>query len=376
MKIGILTLPLHTNYGGILQAYALQTVLVSLGHEVILLNKERVPQLTGLKKIIVQSSRFIKKYIFRMKQVNIHWEEQCLTKYKVLSYKTQQFIDKYINNALNDKLSSIREAQYNLDVIVVGSDQIWRPVYIGNTLRDTVKNAYLGFTEGWNIKRISYAASFGTEDWEYSQKETELVRKLIKKFNAVSVREESGVRLCKEHFSVDAIHVLDPTMLLDKDAYELLIDSNDKVIHHKGVFMNYILEKNEQTDSLINRISKQKGLEPYSMNISDVADGILMQDYVEQWLCGFSDADFIVTDSFHACVFSILFRKPFVVLGNKNRGYSRFLSLMRMFGLEDNLISNVDEYDANKSYEIPMCTYDYLEDLREQSLQYLKISLE
>lgn len=82
-----------------------------------------------------------------------------------------------------------------------------------------IENAYLDFAKEWKIKRIAYAASFGTEEWEYTGEQTNNCAALLKKFNAVSVRESSGVQLCSDNFGVKAEHVLDPTMLLCKEDY-------------------------------------------------------------------------------------------------------------------------------------------------------------
>ena len=80
----------------------------------------------------------------------------------------------------------------DFDAFIVGSDQVWRRLYMPDIYRE-----YLSFAEGWNVRRISYAASFGTEEWEYSPLETTECRRLLQKFDAVSVREASGVSLCK-----------------------------------------------------------------------------------------------------------------------------------------------------------------------------------
>ena len=96
----------------------------------------------------------------------------------------------------------------DFDAFIVGSDQVWRRLYMPDIYRE-----YLSFAEGWNVRRISYAASFGTEEWEYSPLETTECRRLLQKFDAVSVREASGVSLCKKHFGVEAVHVVTITAL-------------------------------------------------------------------------------------------------------------------------------------------------------------------
>ena len=97
-----------------------------------------------------------------------------------------------------------------------------------------------------------------------------------------------------------------------------------------------------------NKIAEEKKLIPFKVNSKVGKGGLSLPEYiqptVEEWIRGFYDAEFVVTDSFHACVFSILFNKPFIVYGNENRGLSRFTSVLNIFGLEERLLKNLSEY--------------------------------
>jgi hypothetical protein len=374
MRIGILTLPLHTNYGGILQAYALQTVLEGMGHDVVLLNKEKIVIPQGKKLVIEYIKRFIKKYIL-LKKVRFNAEKEDLPLYKHCSQYTQTFIDKYIHYCIHDDYDKIDNTVLQLDAIIVGSDQIWRPRYIKEVLKEKRTNAYLKFAKKWKIKRISYAASFGTDVWEYSQISTNSIKSLIDKFDAVSVREESGVLLCKKYFDVIASHVLDPTMLLSSDVYSSLIDKCTEVKKHNKMLFNYVLDSNEKIDTLIKNVLKDKQLNMYQLSDgSDYSSGTI-QPYVEEWLAAIKYADFIITDSFHACVFCIIFHKPFIVIGNERRGYGRFKSLMEMFKIEKNLIKDPSEYNSDIDYSIPLHTYTILSKWQMDSMNFLKNAL-
>ena len=323
MKIGILTLPLHTNYGGILQAYALQTVLERMGHEVCLIEKRRVPlKLPLWKAPLSYGKRIIKNLTGH--PFPIFYEQKINRERPIVRQNTDKFINKYIKRRIVNDYSDIKETDF--DAIVVGSDQIWRPKYFHD-----IEHAFLDFTEGWNIRRIAYAASFGTDEWEYTPEQTERCRELIKNFDAVSVREISGVDLCRKYLGVDAAHVLDPTMLLTKEDYIQLFE-NAKTPQSNGTLLCYILDETQVTTDLINKIAKAKNLVPFKVNskvenkTAPLKDRV--QPPVEQWLRGFFDAEFIITDSFHACIFSILFNKQFVVIGNIDRGLSRIKSLL------------------------------------------------
>ena len=367
MRIGILTLPLHTNYGGILQAYALQTVLERMGHEVHVIEKKRRPLSISIQKMpFCYGKRIVKNIIGR--KCPIFYEQKYNREQPIIRQNTDKFIKKYIHIAEYDDFSDIKESEY--DAIVVGSDQVWRPKYFG---LNQIENAYLKFAEGWNIKRIAYSASFGTDEWEYTPKQTEECGRQLRMFDVVSVREDSAVNLCKKHFGVEAQHVLDPTMLLDREDYiKLFTEANTP--KSKGNLLCYILDETEEKKALIKRVADEKELIPFNVKSqsddinSPVSDRI--QPPLEQWLRGFYDAEFVVTDSFHACVFSILFNKPFLVYGNASRGMSRFISLLNMFGLEDRLVLTVEDTCNLKDIEYKKVD-DKLESLRKQSKDYL-----
>lgn len=356
MKIGILTLPLHTNYGGILQAYALQTVLERMGHKVSLIETHRKPLKLPLWKAPLSYGKRILKNISGH-PFPIFYEQKMNRETPIVCQHTDKFIEKYIKQRIVNNYTDVHENDF--DAIVVGSDQIWRPKYFPN-----IKTAYLDFTEGWNIKRAAYAASFGTDDWEYTHKQTKECGRLLQSFDVVSVREISGVDLCRNHFRVQATHVLDPTMLLESEDYIKLIEVADTP-KSPGTLLNYILDETPEKTALIEKIAKDKGLVPFRVNskVENINAPLKerIQPPVEQWLRGFYDAEFVITDSFHACVFSILFNKPFFVIGNTARGMSRFTSLLSMFGLKNRLIhSNSSIYnETNISWQNVMTLLNY-----------------
>lgn len=347
MKIGIITLPLHTNYGGILQAYALQTVLECMGHEVCLVEKRRKPVTLPLWKApLVYGKRMLKNV--KGRPFPLFYEQKVNREEPFVRQHTDKFICRYIKRRIVGDFSEINESDY--DAIVVGSDQIWRPKYFN----DNIERAFLDFTEGWDVRRIAYAASFGTDEWEYTRAQTRRCGRLLKRFDAVSVREASGADLCREHFGVEAKTMLDPTMLLEKEDYIRLFE-NANTPKSNGTLLNYILDDTPEKTALTNRIAKERGLVPFRVN-SKVEDHLAplaerIQPPVAQWLRGFYDAEFVVTDSFHACVFSILFNKPFLVVGNPDRGMPRFNSLLGAFRLEDRLITDPHAYKVCKDVD-------------------------
>lgn len=343
MKIGIYTLPLHSNYGGILQAYALQYHLCKQGHKALLLKHHSVePQRINLKtRYLVYLKRTIRKHILKEK-IFIFEDKYIVRKYNKKLSLIKPFRNKYLKCVKFKNNRGIK-----LDTIIVGSDQVWRPAYT----MPYVENYFLDFLESDNsTKKIIYAASFGTTEWEFTKEQTETCARLIKLFDLITVREDSGIELCKKYFHVDATLVLDPTMLLDKDDYVTLIEQ-ENTPKSPGNMFAYILDEDKRKLSLINSVTEEMGLTKfYIMPSKEALDSDTPYPSVTAWLRGFMDAEYIITDSFHGCVFSIIFNKPFIAIGNKNRGQARFESLLKLFNLEDRLV-DINDISANKIQE-------------------------
>lgn len=342
MRIGIITCSGYTNYGGMLQTYAMTQVLRKLGHEPSVIYLPIRWRLKWYRALKVIPLRVIAK--LRGKHVHLLHERYLNRTYPALIKYTKPFVDKYIPNTQVGRFEDLHREDW--DGFVVGSDQIWRAQYnIGN-----VTNTYLEFANDWDIKRIAYAASFGTDEWELSPKLTRQCKELVSKFDYVSVREKSGVDLCRNHFDIKADHVLDPTLLLPRKAYEQMVEAAD-IPKSPGTLLTYILDETPVKQAVVEQLANAGSLTPFRVNsrFEDCHAPVekRIQPPVECWIRGFMDAEMVITDSFHACVFSIIFNRPFVVIGNEGRGLSRFHSLLSLFGLNDRLISPGDSLPAN-----------------------------
>lgn len=371
MKIAILTLPPRENYGGILQCYALQNTLERMGHKVTIIDEPyKANQISFFQMALRICKRVIYKYILR-KNCHIFIERDMERLRLTIRQHLDRFMQQYLHRKIYPTVSDIKENEY--DAFIVGSDQIWRYKYY-----QPIDNAFLAFAKSWQIKRISYAASFGIDFWDYSKTDTEKCKEAAKLFDAISVREESGVYLCKKYLNVDAQWVIDPTMLLQKEDYEKLID-NYKTPPCKGNLFCYILDSTPDKESLIRQIANEKKLVPFAMTESngDVKNNIngLIKQPIEYWLKSFRDAEFIITDSFHACVFSIIFNKPFVVIGNKDRGMARFDSLFKRFQIKENLLFSSADYIPGKDYSLPKNLKETLNASAQQGLEFLHTHL-
>lgn len=347
MKIGILTQRLHSNYGGLLQNYALHKVLKDNGHTALTIDWK--PGSRNLKWYLSVGGLYILHAILpsMFEKPSLGY---TLTKEEdaIITKHMRYFREKYLPHTRIMKSSKDFKKchkEYAFEGYVVGSDQCWRPCY--NRFQ---REMFLSFIFGLNdIKRISYAASFGSDKWEYDDVLTADCAKYAQEFDAISVREDSGVNLCKHNLGVEAKHVLDPTMLLDKEDYIALVKAENEE-ESCGNLYYYFLDPSDEKKNALKTIAARTGLKPFSVIPKYNSDhrtkenvkneiGDCVYPSVTKWLRAFMDAEMVVVDSFHGMVFSIIFNKPFWVLGNPKRGMSRFLSLLKIFHLENRLVT-------------------------------------
>lgn len=258
------------------------------------------------------------------------------------------------------------------DVVIVGSDQVWRKKYINYKY---YKSYFLDFVDSTKTKKVAYAASFGKDYWE-GENDSEEIAKLLQDFISVSVREALGVDICKDTFNYDkAVHVLDPTMLIGKEFYQNeIIAKYAEANTHKGGLLTYVLDEVVEKKEIIEFVQKNSGLKSVHHLKGFNASHVTFT--VPQWVVSFANADFVVTDSFHGMVFSIIFEKEFVVIGNESRGMDRFISLVSKLGVEDRLIFDVKDLEGKELEKIDYNRVNkILEDEKKKSLEFLNGSL-
>lgn len=342
MKIAILTLPvIRSNYGNILQAWALQAILEEMGHSVEVLMPKRykkLPLRQRVKNIILKIKERRKEDNFKAKNIKMRW----------------------VNGLSPDAVNGY-------DAIVVGSDQVWRKSYFEGCWRPTdPENAFLAFCSNLNIRRIVYAASLGLDYWEYNSDETTRIKQALDSAHAISVREISAVDILNEATECKAVHVLDPTMLISKDRY--LMMAKDELTKVNRVIASYILDDSEDKKVLINKVSTLHNLPNTELNEPSVS--------IKKWIASIASSEMVITDSFHGCVFAIIFNKPLVFLSNANRGNARFDSLINTFGISKNQVTSSQDFDEHKDYSLPTNLNNILDTLRLKSLNFLENSLQ
>lgn len=353
MKVGILTQHFYRNYGGILQNWALQQVMQKLGHEPLTFEHDTC---YSRRRWLMRTA----KQVLQKKSLNNL--PQYPYKGRIGHKPFILFILKNLCSVPVHDFTRNLEAKYGIDAFIVGSDQVWRPAFNHGRLY----NMFLDFASD-SVKKIAYAASFGVSGWEYSKSQTEKCRELVSRFNAVSVREDSGITLCRDYLGIDAQLVLDPTLLLDRNDYERLTDG----IPERGTYVFvYALHLN---DDIIN-LSDQKATE-LKTTVKTILSGKMMkkEDNLENWIASFRDASYVVTDSFHGMVFSIIFNKPFLIIKNKSGGTARYYSLLKQLELEDRIVDDINFLPTrNINWEIVNEKRKYL---KESSLNFLKTAL-
>lgn len=356
-KVGILTFHnSNNNYGAVLQAFATYTVVNKLGFYPLIINL--VPELTTKNKSYVAIKQ-------RLLNILIHNPFAGFRKTNLPQ----------ITPRLN-KYDELRQISDKIDYCIVGSDQVWRPKFT----KENASHYFLDFVSD-NCKRIAYAPSFGIDKWEASSELTATVRYLIHKFNAVSVREKSGVDICKNVFNISAKLVLDPTLLLlEEDYNKLIVQSKQISISHNYIasyFVNDKIWKQKLTDEIAVS-NKLKNVDIFGKNKSFIIKNIFLFNSIPNWLNYIKNSNLVITDSYHCVIFSIIFKKKFIVLPNPWGGLSRLNDLLDKLGLIDRLITDKENYDISALINKDINYHEvdkHLNVLRLDSIYFLKESL-
>lgn len=346
MRIGILTFWWsQDNYGQLLQCYALQKFLRDAGHDAFLIryNSEadiiRTPLVFRLFKAMnpIKLWRFI---AYRTRVIKSQRESLKFPRH------FEDFRSKYIAFG-KDEYNSYADLKLNppsAEMYIVGSDQVW------NFFKMKIKNAhnvihayFLDFGDE-HVRRISYAASWGRVDVPHDQRNE--IESLIKKFDFITVREMSGVDVCRS-FGMDAEWACDPTLLLGAEEYRELYRNEGATKPHKPYLLFYYLDNGGKFDKKsvwefarahnleVQYVSGNSSHDKYKKNFATITD----------WLVLVDNADYVVTNSFHCCVFSILFGKRFgaIRMTGTNHGMNeRLSSLFNMTGCGERYVADDD----------------------------------
>ena len=362
MKVGVVTFHSANNYGAVLQTWALQRVLrdLNITTGVINYHPDIIDGLYDPMKLRRGLSRNLLRFKLYLRN------RKSLIRYN----KFQSFLKKNIN-LIGDyrTYKELVDAKLNLDAYIVGSDQVWNPTHIGGY--DPAY--YLEFAEN-ACKKISYAASLGT-DYIVSKHKGDM-EKALQSFTAISVRERSIQTAISELAHKPVEIVLDPTLLLNKEDYEEIKVKSK----YKGPYiLVYSIEKNPELIEFANKISVSLGIPILQRRPSKGLINQLEPFYTSdagEFLGHIEAASYVITNSFHGTVFSILYGKPFVSMLHTDTG-KRTEDLLNDLGLSSHILYDIKDFNNFDIFKIDNLeeTKDNIMRLRERSMSFLKASL-
>jgi len=266
----------------------------------------------------------------------------------------------YETSALT-KLADYSRFNNHCDTFVLGSDQLWN--WYSN--RSTGSYHYfLDFVDK-NHKKIAYATSFGHDYVHYPEEMRLKIGYLLQRFDALSVRENSAVEVCRRDFNVDAVQVIDPVFLCDMDSYDQAIALSSIKLEHESYVLAYLLNPTHDKLEAVRHTAAQRGL-PYKIILDGQSRSAELMENAENdpnivgplevadWLNYFRHADNVVTDSFHGFCYSVIFQRNMVIFPNEKRGMARFNTIADLTGLHGRLCYSLDEFMEKKLWEVPV----------------------
>lgn len=350
--VAILNFGRYTNYGGILTAYAVQKTINKLGY-------------------VAKTIDFVCDSIYNIRKKNN------------FTYKGKPLIADTFKKFFNlteecHNYQDLKNLNMQTNTFVVGSDQVWRHggehLWQWNILPFVRYRGiyFLSFADN-KKKLISCSASFGVDEFEGNDTITTLTKHYLKRFDFISVREKSGVDICKNTFGVNAVQTLEPVFLLDKGDWENIINDSQVKLPTNEYIAYYFLDKTKKKMEVLENIKND-----CNMDIIDLSQDLTRP--VADFIKYIANASFIVTDSFHGCCFSTIFKKKFIGILNSNRGATRFESLFPKLNLNDRILTNIDEYNYKKELLYSEIDYDAvfetINNEKEFTINWLKNALE
>lgn len=363
-KIGIITFQNAHNYGAMLQVYALQEVLSQYDTRIINFKNQGIEEtykpfrintknFITILRSITASILYCKRNRLRYKNFNKFMNEQLkLTK----EYKTEL---------------ELKENAPDCDIYITGSDQVWNyDISCGNI------DAYTLNFGPKSVKRISYAASIGTN--ELNSEHIQQYIDNITNIDYISVREESAKIYLTKLLNRKIETTLDPTLLLEKERWEKICRGTQQ--EKEKYILAYVLTDDPEYYKIVNYLSKKTGLKVVHFkrrnkginNILRNANGDGPIEFVNL----IKNAEYVIATSFHATVFSIIFNKNFWVIPPKKIG-SRITDLLKMLNLEERAVSSLEnfenmDYRKNIDYE---AVEKILDEKRKKSIKFLEESI-
>lgn len=331
MKIGILTYHRAENYGALLQAYAMKTYLLSLGHDVSFIDywpKYHSDYFKLFPWQQFQKRSFLRKALFLFQL--ILWATPRMIRKKRLL----RFMYEMLELQKNPQYTNDNDKTENYDVVIYGSDQIWRKQNLGGVGFDSW---YFGEENVQADKRVVYAGSMGTIDT--STQDDIYVQKMMKNFSVISVRE-NDLQTYLEGLGVSSSLVIDPVFLLTKEQWRK-IETKSNITEKYILFYNLLNTPNSK--QFAEHLSQIKNIPIREVNkrmsLCHIGKRYISTASVELFLQLVDGAEYVVSNSFHGVAMSIIFQKQFYAVGMHQKS-NRVKSLLQSLGICERLIEN------------------------------------
>jgi hypothetical protein len=319
-KIGILTFHFSLyNFGAVLQTYSTYRIIKRMGYEPVILN-----------------------YTPRAKTIKGKLWEYLMT---FFGHQFTRFRKEYLRNTtdLLEKDSDFAELNHQVDSFLVGSDQVWR--FTGDA--EKMGRYYLDFVDDHRPK-IAYAVSFGVNYWPINEKKiTNTIRKLVSRFKVIGVREESGKDIVQNIFNQKSTVVLDPTLVAGKEEFDTIARRFKR--NNRKYLAYMIFDDRGEKQLAIHRFAKNHNMSTIKILGKKIYNPKMMYIFrsVGKWISLIRDAEFVITDSYHCMLFSIIYRKNFAVLKHPTNGNTRIAGFLKLIKQENRMIDHLEELNKN-----------------------------
>ena len=338
MKICTITCHDVYNVGASLQAYALQAYLKSLGHDVKIIDYKPDYLSKHYKLGVIGNPKYDKpllRYAYLLAKLpgRLH----LLPRKRAFDSFTAKHLTLTKRYASNDELKADPP---EAEVYFAGSDQIWNPLFPNG--KDPA--FYLDFVR--QGVRASYAASFAVD--EFPQELREVTAQYLQKLDHVAVRESSGLGILETLGITDAVTVLDPVFLLDREQWEAMAEMPAEC--KKPYLLVYDFDNSAAVGELAERLAAEHGWAIYSIFDLPYAERCFSLCGPETFLGLVQGAAFVLSNSFHATAFSVIFRREFAVVERTEKINTRMRDLTSLLGLSDHMVTETAKVSFNTDW--------------------------
>lgn len=331
-NVGIITFHNAHNYGAVLQVYALEKILEKKYNVSVI--DYRHKNIEDAYKLLIIKTKHPIKIIKRLISACVNYKD---------NKKRYDIFNRFINDRLNltKKIYSISELQYlspKFDCCIAGSDQIWNTNIVGE-----LSDVYTLNFQNKSVKKISYAASIGNSKIEENYKEE--FKNKISQIDNISVREEEAKKELDKIIDKPVTVVLDPTLLLVQKDWNKEIQSMQ--VSNEKYILAYVVQSNDEYIKIVNDLSEKTGLKIIHFGKKNPGyKNVLKSAYTEgplEFVNYIKNAEYVVTTSFHATVFSVIFHKNFFIIPHKKTG-SRVTNLLDKLGIKNRTFNTLEEF--------------------------------